>query len=95
MAPTEPARRLEQAHEAALADYVRDAVELRVSARYRPEPIVRREVDRVRVEARAAKVGELKRRSRALPIRHARIEVERLLIDPRRLSVTSDLPRAH
>jgi hypothetical protein len=86
VAPAALARRLEQAHEAALADYVRDAEDLRVSVSYRPEAIMRGEVDRVRVEARAATVGELKRRGRApLRVRDVRIDVERLLIDPRRL----------
>jgi DUF2993 family protein len=92
VAPSELARRVERAHEAALADYVRDTEGLRVSVSYRPEAIVRGEVDRVRVEARAATVGELKRRGRApLRVRDARIEVERLLIDPRRLVDTGTL----
>src|SRR5262249_25803590 len=83
VAPSEVARRLEQAQEAALADYVRDAEDLRVSVTYRPEAILRGEIDRVRVEARGATVGELKRRGRApLHIRNARIEAEGLLIDP-------------
>src|SRR5262249_45665160 len=74
------------AQEAALVDYVRDAEGLRVSVSYRPEAILRGEVDRVRVEARAATVGELKRRGRApLHVRDVRIDVERLLIDARRL----------
>ena len=86
VSPAEIARRLERAHETQLADYVRDVEDLRVSVSYRPEAIVRGEVDRVRVEARAATVGELKRRNRApLRVRDARIDVERLLIDPRRL----------
>jgi dolichyl-phosphate-mannose-protein mannosyltransferase/DUF2993 family protein len=92
VAPAELARRLEQADEAALSDYVRDVEDLRVSVSYRPEAIVRGEVDRVRVEARAATVGELKRRGRApLRVRDARIDVERLLIDPRRLVDTGVL----
>jgi DUF2993 family protein len=53
---------------------------------YRPEAIRLGLVDRVRVEARAATVGELKRRDRApLRVEDARIDVERLLFDPRRL----------
>ena len=92
LAPSELARRLEQAHEAALVDYVRDTEDLRVSVSYRPEAIVRGEVDHVRVEARVATVGEFKRRGRApLRVRDARIEVERLLIDPRRLVDTGAL----
>ena len=90
--PAELARRLEQAQETALADYVRDAEDLRVSVSYRPEAIVRGEVDRVRVEARAATVGELKRRGRApLRIRNARIEADGLLFDPHRLVNTGAL----
>jgi Dolichyl-phosphate-mannose-protein mannosyltransferase/LmeA-like phospholipid-binding len=86
VAPAELARRLEQAHEAALADYVRDAMDLRVSVSYRPEAIRQGVVDRLRVEARAATVGELKRRDRApLRVEDARIDVEGLLFDPRRL----------
>jgi len=92
IAPAELARRIEQAQEAALADYVRDAEDLRVSVIYRPEAILRGEVDRVRVEARGATVGELRRRGRApLHIRNARIEAEGLLIDPRRLVETGAL----
>ncbi len=92
LAPAELASRLQQAHEAALADYVRDAVDLRVSVSYRPEAILQGEVDRVRVEAAAATVGELKRRDRApLRVRDARIDVEQLLINPRRLAETGAL----
>ena len=92
VAPAELARRIERAHEAALVGYVRDTDGLRVSVSYRPEAIVLGLVDRVRVEARAATVGELKRRGRApLRIHDARIEVERLLIDPRRLVDTGAL----
>ena len=89
VAPAEVARRLQQAQEAALADYVRDAEGLRVFVTYRPEAILRGEVDRVRVEALAATVGELKRRDRApLRVRDVRLDVTRLLIDPRRLVET-------
>ena len=87
--PAEVARRLQQAQEAALADFVRDAVGFRVSLDYRPEAILRGEVDRVRVEAAAATIGELKRRDRApLRIRDLRIEADRLLINPHRLMRT-------
>ena len=87
--PAEVARRLQQAQEAAMADFVRDAVGLRVSLDYRPEAILRGEVDRVRVEAEAATIGELKRRDRApLRVRDVRIEVDRLLINPQRLMRT-------
>src|SRR5262249_54528223 len=84
--PAELARRFERAQESALADYVRDAEDLRISLSYRPEAIVRGLVDRIRVEARSVTVGELRRRGRApLRLRNARIEAERLLFDPHRL----------
>jgi hypothetical protein len=57
-----------------------------VSVSYRPEAIRQGLVDRLRVEAGAATVGELKRRDRApLRVEDARIDVERLVFDPRRL----------
>jgi 4-amino-4-deoxy-L-arabinose transferase-like glycosyltransferase len=87
--PAEVARRLQQAQEAAMADFIRDAVGLRVSLEYRPDAILRGEVDRVRVEVEAATIGELKRRDRApLRVRDVRIEVDRLLINPQRLMRT-------
>jgi hypothetical protein len=87
--PAEIARRLERAQEAALTDYVRDAAGLRVRVSYRPEAIRQGLVDRMRVEARAATVGELKRKDRApLRVEDARIDVEGLLVDPRRLLET-------
>ena len=90
--PAEVARRLEHVQEVAVADYVRDAVGVRVSVDYRPEAILRGEIDHLRVEARAATVGELKRRDRApLRVREVRIDVDRLLIDPRRFVDTGAL----
>ena len=84
--PAEVARRLEKAQAAALADFVRDAVGLRITLDYRPDAILRGEVDRVRVEAEAATIGELKRRDRApLRVRDVRVEVDRLLVNPHRL----------
>src|SRR5262249_26116606 len=70
-------------------DYVRDLRGLRVSLTYRPDALLRGEVERLSVEADEATVGEMKRRDRApLTIRNARIEVERLLVNPRRLVET-------
>ncbi len=84
--PAEVARRLEGARQSALADFVRDAIGLSVSLQYQPEEMRRGLVDAVRIEAEAATVGELTRRNRSpLRIRDARVRVERLLIDPRRL----------
>jgi hypothetical protein len=92
LAPAELARRIERAQESALGEYLRDAVGLRVSLGYRPEAILAGEVDRVRVEAAAATVGELRRRDRApLRVRDARLEVDRLLVNPRRLAETGQL----
>lgn len=84
--PAEVARRLQQAQEAAMADFIRDAVNLHVSLDYRPDAILRGEVDRVRVETDGATIGELKRKDRApLHVRDVKIEVDRLLINPHRL----------
>ena len=81
--PAEVARRLEKAQAAAMADFVRDAVGLRITLDYRPDAILRGEVDRVRVEVEAATIGELKRRDRApLRVRDVRVEVDRLLVNP-------------
>jgi hypothetical protein len=86
VSPAEVARRLEKAQEAAMADFVRDAVGLRITLDYRPDAILRGEVDRVRVEVESATIGELRRRDRApLRVRDVRIEVDRLLVNPHRL----------
>jgi hypothetical protein len=88
----ELARRLERAQEAALADYVRDVRGLRIALTYQPEALLRGEVARLRVEAETATVGEMKRRDRApLTVRRARIDAERLLINPRRVLETGTI----
>ncbi len=90
--PAELARRLENVDEAALADYVRDVEGLRIALDYRPDAVREGLVDRVRVEARAATVGELHRKNRApLRVRDVRLDVERLLINPQRLLATGAL----
>jgi len=87
--PADVARRLQQAQETAMADFIRDAVGLGVSLDYRPDAILRGEVARVRVVADAATIGELKRRDRApLRVRDVRVQVDRLLINPHRLMRT-------
>lgn len=92
LAPAVLARRLQEVQTAALADYVRDAVGLRVTLQYRPDAILKGEVDRLQVEAEAATVGEHMRRDRApLRVRDVRITVDRLLINPRRLVETGAL----
>ncbi|PYO57142.1 MAG: hypothetical protein DMD83_10770 [Candidatus Rokuibacteriota bacterium] len=90
--PAELARRLETLDEAALADYVRDVEGLRITLDYRPDAMREGLVDRIRVEARAATVGELRRENRApLRVRDVRLDVERLLINPQRLLATGAL----
>ena len=90
--PAELARRLEASPGQLLAGNVRDPVELRLRTHYRPDAILRGEVDRVVIEADSAVVGELKRRDRApLRIRDTRLEVEGLLMNPRRLAETGQL----
>src|SRR5207247_10853353 len=72
--------------------YGRDVEGLRTALDYRPDAIREGRVDRVRVEARAATVGELRRESRApLRVRDVRLDVEGLLINPQRLLATGAL----
>jgi hypothetical protein len=71
---------------------MRDPVGLRVQLDYRPQELVRGEVDRVTIEADSAVVGELKRKDRApLRVRESRLEVEGLVFNPRRLLETGRL----
>jgi len=84
--PAEVAARLERDPAALLADYVRDAENLRVSLDYRPGEILRGRIERATVTATAATVGELGRRSRApLRVRDVRLEVDGLLFNAQRL----------
>ena len=72
--PAELARRLQKVDEAALADYVRDVEGLRITLDYRPDAIREGLVDRVRVEANVATVGELRRENRTpLRVRDVRV----------------------
>jgi hypothetical protein len=90
--PVELARRLEASPGQLLAPNVRDPVGLRLQVQYQPDAILRGQVDRVVIEADSAVVGELKRRDRApLRIRDTRLEVEGLLVNPRRLLETNQL----
>jgi 4-amino-4-deoxy-L-arabinose transferase-like glycosyltransferase len=90
--PEELARRLEASPGQLLAGNVRDPVGLRLRTDYRPDAIRQGQVDRVVIEADSAVVGELKRRDRApLRIRDTRLEVEGLLMNPRRLLETGQL----
>jgi len=86
VAPAEVARRLQQAQEAAMADFVRDAEGVRIVLDYDPEAILRGEIRRIRVDATSATVGEMKRRDRApLHVRDLWVEAEDLVINPHRL----------
>ncbi len=90
--PEDLARRIRDISPAVLADYARDVEGLRIHLDYRPEAILRGEIDRVRVEADAVTVGEHARRDRApLRVRDARLEVDTLLINPRRFVETGAL----
>jgi len=92
VAPAELVRRLEAAPAQLLAGNVRDPAGLRLRVQYQPDAILRGQVDRVIIEADSAVVGEMKRRDRApLRIREARLEVEGLLMNPRRLLETGQL----
>jgi hypothetical protein len=80
------ARRLRGSPEQLIGAYLRDPVGLRVQLDYRPQALVRGEVDRISIEADSAVVGELKRKDRApLRVRETRLEVEGLVFNPRRL----------
>lgn len=81
--PAAVASQLEAAAAAVLADYVGEAVGLRVRATYRPAAILRGEVDALTIEADSALVGELARRDRpALRVRDMRVRLSGLLVDP-------------
>jgi hypothetical protein len=89
VAPADLARRLQDISPSALADYARDAEGLRIRLDYRPEAILRGEIDRVTVEVDAVTIGELARRDRApLRVRETRVVVDDLLINPRRFVET-------
>jgi 4-amino-4-deoxy-L-arabinose transferase-like glycosyltransferase len=92
VAPAEVARRLRQAQESAMADVIRETVGVHIAIDYEPEGILRGEIRRVRVNAEAATIGELKRRDRApLRVRNLCIEVEDLLVNPHRLMHTGGI----
>jgi hypothetical protein len=83
VAPSAVARRLEETAARVLEDYVGEAVGLRVRAAYRPDAILRGEVDALSIEADAALVGELARPDRpALRVRDVRVRLSGLLVDP-------------
>ncbi|MEK7443507.1 MAG: glycosyltransferase family 39 protein [candidate division NC10 bacterium] len=87
----ELARRLRLSAEGFLHDYAREAVGFRVSMAYRPEALLRGEVDRLVVEADSALVGEFVRNRTPLRARNVRLSVEGLLFHPQRLVETGRL----
>jgi len=92
VAPAELARRLESSPGQLLAANVRDPAGLRLRLQYQPDAILRGHVDRVVIDADSAVVGEMKRQDRApLRIHEARLEVEGLIMNPRRLLETGQL----
>jgi hypothetical protein len=81
--PEAVARRLEQTAARLLEAHLGDVAGLVVRVDYRPEAIVRGEVDSLSIEADAARVGELHRRDRAaLRVRNIRVRLSGLLVDP-------------
>lgn len=75
-----------------LPEMLREAAGMVVTLQYRPEAIVRGEVDSVVLRADTAVVGELNRKDRApLRVRDVRLHVEGLLFNPERLARTGQL----
>jgi hypothetical protein len=88
----ELARRLTTDPARLLPELVREASGMTATLQYRPEAIVRGEVDSLVLRADAAVVGELNRRDRApLRVRDIRLRVEGLLVNPERLAHTGRL----
>ncbi|MGH7403905.1 MAG: ArnT family glycosyltransferase, partial [Candidatus Rokuibacteriota bacterium] len=75
-----------------LPDLLREAAGMTVTLQYRPDALVRGEVDSLVLRADAAVVGELRRKDRApLRVRDVRLRVEGLLFNPERLARTGQL----
>src|SRR3990170_3852413 len=68
----EVARRLHQSAAGFLGDHAREVLGLTVSLEYRPEALLRGEVDRLVIEADSALVGEFARNRPALRLRNIR-----------------------
>ncbi len=86
------AARLEQAPARFLARNVAEPVGLVARLDYRPDALLRGELDRVHLRAESALVGELARRDRPpLRVREVRLEVDGLLFDARRLMEADEL----
>jgi hypothetical protein len=90
--PARVAARLAEAPATLLRANVRDPQGLRVTLDYRPEALLRGEVEQARLTADSATVGELDRRRRSpLKLHDIRLVVEGLVFNPRRLVETGDL----
>jgi Dolichyl-phosphate-mannose-protein mannosyltransferase len=90
--PARVAARLAEAPAALLRANVRDPQGLRMTLDYRPEAILRGEVEQARLTADSATVGELERRGRSpLKLHDIRLVVEGLVFNPRRLVETGEL----
>jgi 4-amino-4-deoxy-L-arabinose transferase-like glycosyltransferase len=88
----ELARRLTADPGRLLPELLRDAVGMTARLQYRPEAILRGEVDSVVVRADSAIVGELHRKDRShLRVRDIGLHVEGLLFNPERLARTGRL----
>jgi hypothetical protein len=91
-APARVAARLAEAPASLLRTNVRDPVGLRVTLDYRPDAILRGEVEHVRLTAESAAVGEIERHDRSpLTLRDIRVAVDGLVFNPRRLVETGEL----
>jgi hypothetical protein len=92
VAAEELARRLTTDPGRLLPELVREASSMTATLQYRPEAIVRGEVDSVIVRADAAMIGELRRKDRThLRVRDIVLRVEGLLFNPERLARTGQL----
>jgi hypothetical protein len=77
------AARIRELRAGLLPSLVRDAENLRIDLRYRPEALLRGEVDALTVTADAASVGEHSRKDRLpLRVRDVRVTILDLVIDP-------------
>src|SRR2546426_571335 len=81
--PEALAARIAETREGFVPSLVRDPEHLRIDLRYRPEAILRGELDTLTVTADAASVGELTRTDRlALRVRNIRVALQNVVFDP-------------
>jgi hypothetical protein len=83
VAPEALAARIAETREGFVPSLVRDPEHLRIDLRYRPEAILRGELDALTVTADAASVGELTRTDRLpLRVRNLRVALQNVVFDP-------------